>query len=176
LHHPKIDRYLPLAILNILLVSCVPGTTEHQRDVANLPKVFSVLRSLKVKHYRNLDWCKNISYQRGDYSTNLNSTTCNLFDGNLVVMDDRAKQDFQTIANALASTGVGISGFSAYYDPADSSEERLRQRLVKADFDLSVCRCTYVYQPRYDRLPDDGLKGKLEFTKINADWYFIWKD
>jgi hypothetical protein len=160
-------HYLQVALLNILLVSCVPGATEHQRNIANLPKVFSALQALKVKDYRNQDWCKNIDYQRGGFSSNLTATTCNLFDSKPSVMDDRSQQDFQTIANAMATTGVGINYLSAKYNSSD--------RLVGATFNLStVCRCSYVYQPGY-RLPAN-MKGEMEYTAINSDWYFVWED
>jgi hypothetical protein len=164
-----IFRYLQFAILNILLVSCgVPGASQHQRDVANLPKVFSALQTLKVKDYRNQDWCKNIAYKRGNFSNNLTATTCNLFDGKPVAMDDPAKQDFQTIADAMATTGVGIHYLSANYDAAG--------RLVGANFNLStMCRCSYVYHPNYDRLPEN-MQGEMEHTAINSDWYFTWED
>jgi hypothetical protein len=164
-----IFRYLQFAILNILLVGCgIPGASEHQRDVANLPKVFSALQVLKVKDYRNQDWCKNIAYKRGGFSSNLTSTTCNLFDGKPIAMDERAKQDFQTIATAMATTGVGIDRLSANYDSAD--------RLVGATFNLStICRCSYVYRPSYKRLPEN-MQGEMEYTAINPDWYFVWED
>jgi hypothetical protein len=162
-------RYLQLAILNILLFGCgVPGTGEHQRDIAKLPQVFSALQALKVKNYRNQDWCKNIAYKRGNFSGNLTSTTCNLFDGKPISMDERAKQDFQTISNAMATTGVGIHYLSASYDSTD--------RLVGATFNLStICRCSYVYRPRYGRLPKN-MQGEMEYTAINPDWYFVWED
>ncbi|WP_310487434.1 hypothetical protein [Chamaesiphon sp. VAR_69_metabat_338] len=164
-----IFRYWQFAILTILLVSCgVPGASQHQRDVANLPKVFSTLQTLKVKNYRNQDWCKNIAYKRGKFSGNLTATTCNLFDGKPIAMDDLAKQDFQTISDVMATTGVGINYLSASYDPAD--------RLVGATFNLStICRCSYVYRPRYNRLPKN-MQGEMEYTAINPDWYFVWED
>lgn len=162
-------RYLLFTIINILLVGCgVPGVGQHQRDVANLPKVFSSLQALKVKDYRNQDWCKNIAYKRGAFSNNIMSTTCNLFDGKPIAMDEQAKQDFQTISDAMSTTGVGIHYLSASYDSAD--------RLVGATFNLStICRCSYVYHPRYDRLPEN-MQGEMEFTAINPDWYFVWED
>jgi hypothetical protein len=164
-----IFHYLRFAILNMLLVGCgVPGAGEHQRDVANLPQVFSALQALKVKNYRNQDWCKNIAYNRGGFSSNLTRTTCNLFDGKPIAMDERAKQDFQTIATAMAKTGVGIDRLSANYDSAD--------RLVGATFNLStICRCSYVYHPSYQRLPEN-MQGEMEYTAINPDWYFVWED
>ena len=139
----------------------------RQIDVTNLSKVFGPLEVLKVEDYRNQDWCKNIAYQRGKFSENLESTTCNLFEGQPKPMDDRARQDFQVIARSVAATGVNIDFLSAQYSPA--------HRLIRADFQLSgFCRCSYVYSPRY-HLPQD-LKGEMEFTAINADWYFVWED
>lgn len=164
-----IFRHLQFVILTILLVGCgVPDPNRHQRDVASLPQVFSALQALKVKNYRNQDWCKNIEYHRGAFSGNLKSTTCNLLDGKPVAMDDRAEQDFQAIATAMATTGVGIHYLSANYDSAD--------RLVGATFNLStICRCSYVYRPRYKRIPEN-MQGEIEYTAINPDWYFVWED
>jgi hypothetical protein len=164
-----ISYFLQLAVLNILLVSCgIPNSAQHQRDVANLPKVFSTLQSLKVKAYRNQDWCKNVAYQRGNFSNNLKASTCNLFDGIPIGMDDKSRQDFQTISSAMATTGVNIHFLSAKYDRSD--------RLIGAEFNLSTpCRCSYVYQPKFDRLPE-SMKGEMEYTAINSDWYFVWQD
>ena len=100
-----IFNLIQLAVLNILLVSCgIPNPAQRQRDVANLPKVFSTLQTLKVKNYRNENSCKNIAYQRGLFSSNLEST-CNLFHGVPIAMDDRAKQDFQTISSTGGNNG-----------------------------------------------------------------------
>jgi hypothetical protein len=159
---------LQIALLNIVLIGCGrPGTFEHQRDVVNLPKVFSTLQNLKVTAYRNQDWCQNVAYTRGKFSGNLKATTCNLFDGTPIPMDARSQQDFQTISNAMATTGVSIHYLSAKYDASD--------RLIGAEFNLAtICRCSYIYRPRY-RLPEN-MGGEMEFTAINSDWYFVWED
>jgi hypothetical protein len=164
-----IFHFLQLTLLNICLVSCGrPNAAQHQRDVANLPKVFSTLETLQVKAYRNQDWCKNVAYQRGRFSSNLKASTCNLFDGVPISMDDRAKQDFQIVSSSMATTGVGINFLSAKYDRSN--------RLIRAEFHLSTaCRCSYVYQPRFDRLPAN-MQGEIEYTAINSDWYFVWED
>lgn len=164
-----IFHFLQLVVLNILLVSCgIPNGAQHQHDVANLPKVFSTLQNLKVKAYRNQDWCKNIAYKRGNFSNNSKSLTCNLFAGMPIAMDDRAQQDFQTISSVMATTGVGIHFLSAQYDRSD--------RLIRAEFNLSTaCRCSYIYQPRFNRLPEN-MTGEIEYTAINSDWYFVWED
>jgi hypothetical protein len=164
----SVVRWLQLVLLNFLLISCGrPGAADHQRDVANLPKIFSVLKTLKVKAYRNQDWCQNISYKGGNFSSNLEASTCNLFEDKPVSMNDRAKQDFQAVSNAMATTGVSIHYLSAKYDSSD--------RLIEAEFNLStICRCSYVYQPQYT-LPNN-MGGEMEFTAINPDWYFVWED
>jgi hypothetical protein len=158
-----------LVLLNILLTSCaVPNAAQHQQDVNHLPKVFSTLQNLKVKAYRNQDWCKNIAYARGGFSSNLKASTCNLFTEKPIAIDDRAQQDFQAITSSMATTGGNIHFLSAAYDRAD--------RLIRAKFNLSTaCRCAYVYQPRYSRLPEN-IEGKMEFTAINSDWFFVWED
>ena len=164
----RIFHCLQLVLLIFLLISCGrPNTAEYQRDVANLPKVFSTLKTLKVKAYRHQDWCQNISYKRGNFSSNLAASTCNLFEDRPTAMNDRAKQDFQVVSNAMATTGVSIHYLSAKYDSSD--------RLIKAEFNLATsCRCSYVYQPQYT-LPKN-MGGEMEFTAINPDWYFVWED
>jgi hypothetical protein len=159
-----VHHFFQLVLLNILLVSCsIPNAVQHQRDVANLPKVFSTLQNLQVKAYRNQDWCKNIAYKRGGFSSNLKASTCNLFDERPIAMDDRAQQDFQTIASSMATTGVNIHFLSAQYDRSD--------RLIEARFSLSRCYCSYVYYPRYP--PLHNIEGKMESTAINSDWFFV---
>jgi hypothetical protein len=55
-------NFLQLALLNILLVSCgIPNSAQHQRDVANLPKVFNTLQTLKVNIYMSLFLCLSTS-------------------------------------------------------------------------------------------------------------------
>jgi hypothetical protein len=156
-------------ILGLALVSCgVPKASDHKRDVANLPKVFPILRTLKVKDYRNQDWCKNVAYQRGKFSSNLESTTCNLFDGTPKPMDQQTLRDFQAIANSMATTSVSIHFLSAQYNSSN--------QLVKAEFHLATtCRCSYVYIPQYKQLPEN-MTGEIEYTAINSDWYFVWED
>lgn len=159
-----IFNLIQLAVLNILLVSCgIPNPAQRQRDVANLPKVFSTLQTLKVEAYRNEDSCKNVAYQRGLFSSTLESSYCNPSDRVTIAMDDRAKQDFQTISSSMATTGVNIKSLSATYDRSG--------RLIDARFRLSTCYyCMYTYYPRYSRL--ENIEGKLKFTAINSDWFF----
>jgi hypothetical protein len=160
---------LLFALLSFSLMSCgIPSTSDQQRDAASLPKVFDTLQTLKVEAYRNQDWCKNVAYQRGKFSGNLKSTTCNLFDGTPQPMDSQATQDFQAIARSMATTGVSIHFLSAQYDSSN--------HLTGAEFHLAtLCRCSYVYSPQYNHLPEN-MTGEMEFTAINSDWYFVWAD
>ncbi len=168
--HHLIFHSIQLAVLNILLVSCdIPNPAQRQRDVANLSKVFSTLQTLKVEAYRNEDSCKNVAYQRGLFSSTLESSSCNRSDRVTIAMDDRAKQDFQTISSSMATTGVNIESLDATYDRAG----RLIRATFRARFRLSTCyHCMYIYSPRYSGLELEGIEGKLKSTAINSDWYF----
>jgi hypothetical protein len=159
---------LPLTFVGVLLTGCgIPSPSAQQHDVANLPKVFSQLETLKVEDYRNQDWCKNVAYRRGKFSNNLESGTCNLFNGTPKPMDAQAQQDFQAIARLMATTGVNIHFLSAQYNSSN--------RLTEVEFHLATfCRCSYVYSPRY-KLPED-MGDEMKFTAINSSWYFVWED
>lgn len=135
---------LLFALLSFLLMSCArPSASDQQRDAASLPKVFDTLQTLEVEAYRNQDWCKNIAYQRGKFSSNLKATTCNLFDGTPQPMDAQATQNFQAIAHSMATTGVSIHFLSAQYD--------VSHHLSGAEFHLAtLCRCSYVYSPQFN--------------------------
>jgi hypothetical protein len=156
------------SLLFILLYTSVmsyirPSKFGQLKAVANLPKVLNTLEKLKVRAYRNQDWCKNIAYQRGGFSDNLEATTCNLFNEKPQLMDKRAQQDFQTVARAMAETGVEINFLFGKYDASN--------HLIGAEFDLStLCRCSYIYEPRYQAFPKNS-KGK--YTAINSDWFFV---
>jgi hypothetical protein len=151
----RLIRYCLLASIIILIARCSePNQFSKRRDVANLPTIFHQLEKLKITAYRNQDWCKNIAYQRGKFSNNLRSTTCNLFEGQPQTMDPRAEQDFQEISLRLTAIGASIRYLSAKYD--------------------TLCRCSYIYQPGYTLPPNMG--GEMEYTAINSNWYFVWED
>jgi hypothetical protein len=97
-----------LLLSSLLLVGCSTEiTVERQnRDVANLPKAFSILEQLQVQAYRNQDWCKNIFYRAGKFSNN-QAATCNLFDGKAKALA-QAQRDFKAVETAIASTGLKL--------------------------------------------------------------------
>jgi hypothetical protein len=164
----RLIRYCLLASIVILIARCSePNQFSKRRDVANLPAIFQQLEKLEITAYRNQDWCKNIAYQRGKFSNNLQSTTCNLFKGQPQTMDPRAEQDFQEIALRLTAIGASIRYLSAKYDGSN--------HLMEAEFHLdTLCRCSYIYQPGYTLPPN--MSSEMEYTAIDPNWYFVWED
>lgn len=142
-------------------------------DVQKLAATFPVLEALRVRGFRNQDWCRFIDYPRGAF-TNLpagdDSGTCNLFDGKALAFDDAAKADFDEVRQALDASGV-LGNWVLYitYD-ADG-------RLNGADFAVqggAFDRWTYVYDPG-GAVPEE-IPNEEEYDVINDDWYFKWED
>jgi hypothetical protein len=157
-----------LLLSSLLLVGCSLGITKERQkqDATNLPKAFSILEQLQVQAYRNQDWCKNIFYKGGKFSNNNEATTCNLFDGKAKPFA-QAQGDFKIVESAIASTGLELHYFSADYGKGG--------KLIRADFDLAECPCTYTYSPNYSKLPED-IPREMEYSAVNKDWYFVKRD
>lgn len=164
-------RRLLWLLVGLILFSCRPDPaqvrSQGQRDVDRLSASFSTLEQLQVKFYRNQDWCKNISYPRGSFSDNLESSTCNLFSGKPQPFDGQAQQDFEQVASAIAATNVKLLYILDIKYAADRT-------LIGAEFTLPSGH-EYVFAPAYKVLPE-SLPNEREYSPINENWYFIRND
>lgn len=163
-------RFFLFVLVGFVLFSCQQSPAQQQaqrqRNVDRLSQSFSALEQLQVQAYRNQDWCKNIFYRRGKFSNNIDRSTCNLFAGTPQPFDAQAQQDFATIEQAIAATGVKLLYISTLKYTANRS-------LSGADFTLEG-GSEYVYEPAYT-LPEN-IPNEREYTAVNSDWYFVSSD
>lgn len=118
-----------------------------------------------MTEYRNQDWCRNIGYHRGNFTSNFETPTCSLFMEDRAAFDDQAHADFERAAQAMRATGVTVIRMDA------------ASTWVHFDIEpraLGFQYWGYVYEPGYD-LPGD-LVGEQEHVRIDDDWYFVWTD
>lgn len=163
-------RFLLFVLMGLILFGCQPSFAQQQarwqRDVDRLSQTFGALEQLQVQAYRNQDWCKNIFYRRGKFTSN-SRATCNLFSGKPQPFDAQAQQDFETIEQAIATTKVKL-----YY--VLNLKYAGDRTLIGATFSLPSGH-EYVYAPAYKVLPE-SLPNEREYSPINEDWYFIRND
>jgi hypothetical protein len=159
----------------IVAGGCVPARQPEAdrmaRDVAHLQEAFPMLEELRVRGFRNQDWCRFIDYPPDAFTNDANASTCNLFDGPPKAFDDAANADFERVKTGLGKTGVGTDIVSwIEYDDAG--------RMKSAEFDLQASgfggRWSYIYD-RGGVMPEDD-PGESVYTKINNDWWFWWED
>lgn len=149
----------------------VPTADRMQADVAQLETAFPTLSGLQVSGFRNQDWCRFIDYQRGTFTNVLEETsTCNLFDGVPAAFDDKATQDFATVRQALADTGVTVMMVFVRMDRAGAVEAATFD-LVAGDFD----RFSYVYDRSGATLPEPN-PDTIVAEQINDNWLFFSED
>ena len=148
--------------------------TEMEESVSALPAAFPTLEHLRVRVFRNQDWCRNILYARGGFTTYNESTTCNLFgafepDLPIPEFDATADTDFDAVAEALDETDVNVVMlFAEFGDEGQLTHARFHVESPGWD------RWQYVYSPGYGQL--DDIPNEIEYTPIDADWYFRWED
>lgn len=148
-----------------------PNADQMGRDVAHLEEAFLVLEQLRVRGFRDQDWCRFIDYPRGAFTSDANTSTCNLFDGTPQAFDDPADTDFHRVKAALDETGV--STYLVWWIEYDSAG-----RMKAAEFDLPSGdlggRWSYIYD-RGGVMPEDD-PGESVYTRIKDDWWFWWED
>lgn len=155
-----------LALCLFGLTACGQSSPQQrQRDTSNLSRSLAVLEQFQVSAYRNQDWCKNIAYEQGKFSDNLDST-CNLFTGQSQAFTSQAKTDFAQVEKTLKQSKVRLHYLSVDYVP--------NGKIRRAEFALSSGGNSYVYEPGY-KLPKD-VPNELEYSAINQDWYYFWQD
>lgn len=164
-------------VVTVIAGGCVsssqPDADEMARDVAHLQEAFPVLEELRVRGFRDQDWCRFIEYPPGAFTSDhsAETSTCNLFDGTPQSFDDAANADFDRVNAALGRTGV--STYLVWWIEYDSAG-----RMKSAEFDLPAGlgggRWSYIYD-RGGSMPEDDL-GESVYTKINDDWWFWWED
>jgi hypothetical protein len=75
----------------------VPSTDDRADLAARLDEVRPDLDALGLEVFRNLDWCTNIVYARGAFSSKPQDPTCNLFDAGPQPFDAQAEAAFAAL-------------------------------------------------------------------------------
>jgi hypothetical protein len=172
----RLQRRAVIVIFAAVLVAsgCLraedPSPDQLRRDVSTLRQVLPVLAELQVTEFRDQDWCRNLAYGQGRFSSNNEQVTCNLFNGTGEPFDADADADFKVIADALRATGLTVIIVDSGYDHDG--------RVESAVFELQSPGLTgywrYIYRPG-ERVTDDEY-SETRTTPIDADWYFQWED
>jgi hypothetical protein len=151
--------------------SAQPDANQMSRDVQHLEQAFPVFEELRVRGFRDQDWCEFLDYPNGAFTIDAEASACNLFDGPPKAFDAAARADFARVADALHKTDVRTYlVWWIEYDEAGCVQG--------AEFDLAagdVNRWSYIYD-RGNRQPKDDIEGESVSTRINDDWWFWWED
>ena len=161
----------------LLLAACQPGAnlTDRHRDADALASTFPVLTSLQVVAYRDQDWCRNIAYRGGVFSTEPMRATCNLFAGQPVAMPGTPSGEpgFARVRDALRRAqsrgGPAVRFFNADYGPGG--------RLTAANFALDCSwpfcksRTSYIYAP--DGPAPQAMSHTGEVQPAGPGWYLV---
>jgi hypothetical protein len=164
---------LAALLIAVLLISCnsKPSPSQQVGDVAKLPSSFPVIERLQLVAY-GTDAQEIFHYRRGGLSKSGSSRT--YFDAetrtqkSFPPFDAQAQADLTALEDAIAKTGVRITGISGLKYDSEG-------KIVFAEFHLSdFVRFHYVYSPNYKPLPTSNRDSK--YTRINDDWYFVVED
>jgi hypothetical protein len=163
-----------IGFTTLLMLTCLwRAFPTRAHEVMRLEATFPTLEQYQVSEFRNQDWCKNIVYSAGQFSDNNRSSTCNLFDGVALPLEDNARTDFDAVVATLAETGVHVTRASITYDA--------HNHIQSAEFHLACpinpfCnRPHYVYDPHHTTLREN-MPGEYWSTAINTDWFFAQED
>jgi hypothetical protein len=154
-------------------ITSTPEPDQMVEHVAALTAVLPVLEELEVYAFRDQDWCKNIALDDRFFSTNNETSTCNLHEDEGEPFDADAERDFARLKDSLRDTGLPVR-------MVDGVDIDVDGRVTRATFELEVGGppaagyMRYVYAPG-EPLPEQ-LRGELESTRVDEDWYFQWED
>jgi hypothetical protein len=147
-----------------------PDADQKARDVSRLATAFPVLEELEIRGFRNQDWCRFLDDPRGQFTSNPESSTCNLFTGGPDPFDEKAQTDFDRVSAALRDTGVAVQ-MVWWLDYDDAGAISYAQFVIDHAANNSW---TYVYDPDGE-MPED-IEGEEVYTRIDANWYFWWEE
>ncbi|MCA9796161.1 MAG: hypothetical protein KC910_30345 [Candidatus Eremiobacteraeota bacterium] len=156
-------RWLFVTLL-LSLAGCAPNANHAQR-IKHLEGLFPQLSSLQVTAYRNQDWCRNLAYQRGNFSQSTHPSTCNLFEGKVGPFDPKAQADFESIASALGGDRPRVLWLNIDYQEG-------KIRTAEFALDTSTTRESYLYT--HDT-PED-LDGEIMHKPLGGHWYLRLED
>jgi hypothetical protein len=162
-----------LAVVAILVTACIhasePSLDEMAGDTdALVTSVLPVLDDLGVRNWRDQDWCKNMAYAGGQFTTNAAASNCDYFDGPAGAFTDGAESDFARLRSAIRDAHVPVLVISR--SEVIGGQGQITFDVAAGMFD----RFSYVYQPGYD--PGALPECDCVTTAIDQDWYFVNDD
>jgi hypothetical protein len=155
----------------LMLVGCdaIPSVDQQYSDATNLKLTFPAIERLQLVEY-GTGAQELFHYRRGTFSKSGRT----YFDGEtgstkfFPAFDAQAQQDLAMLEDAIAQSGVRVSGISGTrYDA--------KGHLMQAEFNLPAnsAPLSYVYSPSYGEVP--ATHGQ-RITRINSDWYLLQDD
>jgi hypothetical protein len=171
----RVIRAIALLAIVFAAGGCIfaaqPDAGTMSQDVERLEQAFPVFEELRIRGFRDQDWCKFLDYPNGAFTNDSKASTCNLFDGPPKTFDDAATADFARIADALEKADVET--YLVWWIEYDDAG-----RMQGAEFDLAAGdfnRWSYIYD-RGNKEPKEDIEGESVYTRINDDWWFWWED
>jgi hypothetical protein len=174
----KYAKYL-LICIGLLIIALVPACSakltgmpflsSNLNNAQRLVQVLPTLEEFRVTQFRNDDWCQNLFYARGKFSSVPNNDICNLSQDETRPLTSQSEQDFRAVERVLIDSGLKVRLVVVGFDA------RGQVRYAEFHLDCYFCRTRYVYDPGYDRLPED-IPGELQHEAINSDWYLVRDD
>lgn len=170
-------RRVALALAMALLLggcihAAVPTAARMTETASALDGVLPALAELRVKGFRDQDWCRFIDYPRGTFSNQQDETSaCNVFSGTPMPYDDQATADWERVRQALRDAGVSV--LMVWNISFDDSGQ-----ITQAEFDMNAGaydRFSYLYDPlnQVDKEPNPDT---IVTQQINGSWWFLSED
>lgn len=156
----------------VLLLTFQLYNPDYQTDIHTLAPLLPILEQYRVENFRDQEWCKNIVYQRGAFSSNLESSTCNLFNQPATPFDHQAQEDFALIEASLAQIGLSIYIISAQYNQQGQLIEASFEKYCRVCLSTIHPRSTYIYHPNHN-VPEENIPNQIRTLPINQDWYLL---
>jgi hypothetical protein len=133
-------------------------------DATVAPKLDALVTVLKTHHvsaYRNQDWCRNLATPAGNYSTNNEARTCNLFDGAAKPFDAQGDRLFTRVREAVRQTGLEVERINVDY-------RGNRIAHVEVGVACATCHASYIYA-----LDKSSLPERADVKHVASDWYYV---
>jgi hypothetical protein len=138
---------------------------SHAGAAGRLDQVRLELQTLRVREYRNLDWCRTLRVEDVAYMQSSHASTCLLSADRAEAFDARAQAQHAQVAALFQATGINVVGFSGVLDATGAYE--------MAEVTIDGCPfCRIAYEYRAPRQPQPrNVPNELEYERVSPCWY-----
>ena len=160
-----------LLLMALLVAACLGGPSRPSpdrmaADVARLDDIIPIVAELRVTDFEDSPYCQNLGYARGAFGS-LEQDGCareGTIDFDAVALADHAR-----LAQAIETRTVPTSRIRDVSYAADDDVEAAWFTLDDASV---VDDYAYLYDPA-GAVPKVDQPGRLEFTQVAEDWWFV---